>query len=132
MIIWIWLWERGLGICQTILASWIGLNETTKKVENFRNIVSKHLDKNSHYLHLDKVKFLDLSHHIAMGCKQEDKFYITLYYIYFLNVIMYVYCAAKVDMTEDFRNELSQFMLGMRSTIAQDIQKRVGKYDMGK
>ena len=45
---------------------------------------------------------------------------------------MYMYRAAKVEMTEDFRNELSQFMLGMRRTIAQDIQERVGKYDMGK
>ena len=37
---------------------------------------------------------------------------------------MYMYHTAKMDLPGYFRAELSQFVLGMRRTIAQDIQNK--------
>ena len=42
-----------------------------------------------------------------------------------------MYYIARVDMPEDFRNKLSQFMSGIRSTILKDAQNRFGKYESG-
>ena len=47
-------------------------------------------------------------------------------------MIMHVYHTTKVDMPEYFISELIQLMSGTRRTILQDIQNRVGKYDVGK
>ena len=39
-----------------------------------------------------------------------------------------MYCIEKVNMPEDFRFVLSQFMLVMRGAITEEIQKRGEKY----
>ena len=38
--------------------------------------------------------------------------------------LMHIYRTAKVDITEYFRAESSQFMSGMRMTVAQEIHTR--------
>ena len=47
-------------------------------------------------------------------------------------MIMHMYCKAKLDTPEHFRVELSQFTSVMKITIAEEIQKRDNKYEVGK
>ena len=59
-----------------------------------------------------------------MRLEQEGKSYTTPYYNKFHTEIMYMYKNSKVNMSEYFRAELSQFVSVMRRTIEKDTQNR--------
>ena len=80
------------------------------------------LDEKSCPLHIDKPTFQSFAHYAVMRRKQEWQRYITSIYTKIHTVLVQMYFTAEVDMPEDFRSELGQFMLGKGGTVAQDIQ----------
>ena len=90
------------------------------------------LDENSCPFHFDKLTFHNLAHYGFMGREKEGQIYNTLYYTKLHTEIINIYSAAKLDTPHYFKAELSQFVLIIRSTAAQDIHKRGDQYEVVK
>ena len=65
-----------------------------------------------------------------MRREHEGKSYITSYYTKTSNVLIQMYCAAKVDTAEDLRVGLIHFMSVMRRNILEEIHKRGDNYEV--
>ena len=61
-------------------------------------------------LNLDKLIFHNLPNMSVWGMNRKIKRYRALYYKKINAVLMHMYCNSKMDTTEGFRSELSQFM----------------------